>query len=228
MRCNMTKTITDIQQKYGALIAQKAFETGAIQLSVQKPFTWASGYKMPIYNDNRRLLSIPDARKLICQAFNEMLIALEYKPSWIAGVATGGIPHATSLADSLQLPLAYIRSASKDHGLKNQIEGLGSQASFEHKPVLVIEDLISTGGSSIKAIEAVREQNGLVPFCFAIFSYGFDTALTAFQTADCKAYSILDYTTMLETAVKQNYIDSEQMSVLQTWRSDPFGWYTQD
>lgn len=221
------KTILPIQKQFGEQLAKKAFECGAIKLSPEKPFTWASGYKMPIYNDNRRLLAFPETRKIISDAFAELAKALNFVPDWIAGVATGGIPHGTTLADKLGLPLAYIRSESKGHGLKNQIEGLGSNADFAQKKVLVIEDLISTGGSSIKAITAIRVANGNAPFCFAIFSYGLEKSISAFSNLNpsCVPVSILNYEIMLEVALKNAFINEEQKLSLHEWRKNPFGWW---
>ncbi len=223
----MNTKILGIQQNFGAKIAEKAFQCGAIKLSPEKPFTWASGYKMPIYNDNRRLLAFPEMRKTICEAFSALTQAVGFTPDWIAGVATGGIPHGTTLADALGLPFAYIRSESKDHGLKNQIEGLGAEADFAQKKVLVIEDLISTGGSSIKAIEAVRVANANAPYCFAIFSYGLDKAETAFAAMSpaCTPISILNYDIMLATALEKGFIKESQQATLREWRKDPFNWW---
>lgn len=223
----ITETILPIQRKFGAMLAEKAFECGAIKLSPEKPFTWASGYKMPIYNDNRRLLAFPETRKTMSEAFTELAKALNFTPDWIAGVATGGIPHGATLADKLGLPFAYIRSESKGHGLKNQIEGLGSDADFGQKKVLVVEDLISTGGSSIKAIEAICSANGKAPYCFAIFSYGLEKSATAFANLNptCVPVSILNYDIMLEVALKNAFISEEQKLSLHEWRKDPFGWW---
>lgn len=223
----MNADILRIQKEKGRRIALKAFEIGAIKLSPEKPFTWASGYKMPIYNDNRRLLAFPEMRMLICKAFCEIMEAVNFKPNWIAGVATGGIPHGTTLADALALPFAYVRSSNKDHGLQNQVEGLGNEADFQGKNVAVIEDLISTGGSSIKAIEAIRSKQGKSPYCFAIFSYGLDKSLRAFaeMSPECTAITILDYHIMLETALENKLIDDKQKKALHEWREDPFNWW---
>lgn len=223
----MSLEILDIQKKYGKKIALQAFESGAIKLSPEKPFTWASGYKMPIYNDNRRLLAFPKMRSCICEAFCELLKVIDFKPNWIAGVATGGIPHGTTLADALDLPFAYIRSSSKEHGLQNQIEGLGSDKNFDGEKVLVIEDLISTGGSSIKAVEAVRAIKAEAPYCFAIFSYGLEKAEKAFAalTPKCTPLTILNYDIMLDLALENKIITNEEKLVLKDWRCDPFNWW---
>ena len=170
------KTIEEITKYYGPQLAKGAFELGAIRLSPNDPFTWASGYRMPIYNDNRQFLAKSSYRALICDAFSDMLAALDFDPENIAGTSTAGIPHATTLADRLHKPLSYIRSSSKDHGLQNQIEGLGKNGSYEGKKVVLIEDLISTGKSSLQAVNAIINANGLVPYCLAIFTYGLDAA----------------------------------------------------
>ena len=197
--------IEAVQKKYGAQLAAAAFKLEAIKLSPKAPFTWASGFKMPIYNDNRRFLSAPDMRSLIAKAFSELLKAAGFNPDWIAGTATAGIPHAVTLADLLKKPVSYVRSDGKDHGLKNRI---------------------STGGSSIKAVDAVRAANGAVPFCFAVFSYGFKEAKDAFLNLKppCTPVTILNYETMLEQALKADYISEEQKKNLDEWRLSPFTW----
>lgn len=225
MNVNENK-ISDVQKKFGKKLACAAFELGAIKLSPAEPFTWASGFRMPIYNDNRRFLAVPEMRKCIAEAFSELLNAIDFTPDWIAGTATAGIPHSVTLGDLLNMPVSYVRSGGKDHGLKNQIEGLGANADYKNKSVLVIEDLISTGGSSIKAVEAVRNANGIVPFCFAIFSYGFKEAETAFAALNpvCKPLTILNYNIMLEEAVKTKYITEAQQKSLEEWSAAPFEW----
>ncbi len=218
--------ITVVQKEYGAKLAKAAFELEAIKLSPEAPFTWASGFRMPIYNDNRRFLAVPELRRCIAEAFSELLKAADFNPDWIAGTATAGIPHSVTLADILQKPVSYVRSGGKDHGLKNIIEGLGADADYKGSSVLVIEDLISTGGSSIKAVEAVRAANGKVPFCFAIFSYGFKEAENAFLKLDpeCTPFTILNYDIMLDEAVNANYIKEEHKKSLAEWRESPFTW----
>ncbi|MGE4583736.1 MAG: orotate phosphoribosyltransferase [Sphaerochaeta sp.] len=220
------KSIETITNEYGPRLAQQALSLGAIRLQVQNPFTWASGYRMPIYNDNRRLLAQPQARALIAEAFEAMLKSLDFDPENIAGTATAGIPHATTLADRLSKPLSYVRSAGKDHGLGQQIEGLGQSGSYEGARVLLVEDLISTGGSSIKAVQAVVQAGGICPYTLAIFTYGFETARSAFSALDpaCNFHTILDYDVMVRSAEKQGYISSEDAVLLRTWREDPFGW----
>lgn len=222
------KTLTEISDYYGPQLAKAAFSLGAIKLSPSKPFTWASGYKMPIYNDNRQFLSKASYRQLICDAFSEMVSALNLEDiKNISGTATAGIPHATSLADRLRKPLSYVRSASKDHGMKNQIEGLSNtEKGYCGETVLLIEDLISTGSSSIKALEAIRDANGKCDNILAIFTYGLDKANQAFSSLcpKCFVYTILSYDTMLQEALKEGYIDQSGLKSLSEWRKDPFTW----
>ena len=213
-------------QNYGPKIAKKALEMQAIRLSPNDPFQWASGYRMPIYNDNRTLLADAETRALIAEGFAAIVEKLPSTFDNIAGTATAGIPHATTLADRLGMPLSYVRSSGKDHGLKNLIEGLGVDGSYHGKQVLLIEDLISTGGSSIKAVQAVREAGGNITYCLAIFTYGLQAALDAFASLDphCTAITLLDYEMMVATARATGYVDDEGAELLRQWREDPFGW----
>ena len=222
---NAMKTLNDIQNYYGSQLAKAALELGAIRLNVSEPFRWASGYRMPIYNDNRMFLSSPKYRALIRDAFADMLAATGEKCDNIAGTATAGIPHATSLADMLYKPLSYVRSSSKDHGLGHQIEGIGKDGYGSQKVVL-IEDLISTGSSSLKAVEAIRESGGDCSLCLAIFTYGLQAASDAFAalTPACVYHTILSYDTMIHTACETGYISSDEADVLHEWREDPFAW----
>ncbi len=207
-------------------LADLALDMGAVKLSPKKPFCWASGYYMPIYNDNRTLLSSPVARKMIASSFEEILSSIGFDPDNISGTSTAGIPHATTLADKLSKPLSYVRSSNKDHGLKNKIEGLGKEGSYKGQKVLLIEDLISTGGSSIAAVEAIREADGLVPYCLAIFSYGFDQSKEAFASLDpkCEVKTILDYNYVIEIAKERGYVTLEEYEMLSKWSSSPFEW----
>ena len=220
------KELQKITNIYGPKLAEMALALGAIKLRVQDPFTWASGYRMPIYNDNRRLLALSEARSLIAKAFEDMLKVLDFDPDCIAGTATAGIPHATTLADRLAKPLSYIRSSGKDHGLGQQIEGLGNSGTYEGASVLLIEDLISTGGSSIKAVEAILKSDGHCPYTLAIFTYGFDAAVDAFSMVrpSCTFFTILDYAVMVESALKKGYVNTAEATLLTEWREDPFAW----
>ena len=220
------KKLEEITEYYGPILAKGAFELGAIRLSTDNPFTWVSGYRMPIYNDNRQFLAKPKYRALIRDAFADILDSMDIQIDNIAGTATAGIPHATSLADMIYKPLSYVRSSSKDHGLGHQIEGLGQSGSYEGKNVLLIEDLISTGSSSLKAVEAVRQADGVCNLCLAIFTYGFKTAEDAFAALDpaCVFHTILSYDVMVATAAETGYISASDAEALHEWREDPFGW----
>lgn len=221
------KTIQDIKNTYGPQLAEAALKLGAIKLRPNEPFTWASGYRMPIYNDNRQFLAVPEYRRLICDAFAEMVEVLGLADvDNIAGTSTAGIPHATTLADRLQKPMSYVRSSAKDHGMGNQIEGLGGDGTYQGKKVLLIEDLISTGSSSIKALEAIRKANGDCNTCLAIFTYGLGKADDAFAALapKCDVHTILEYDTMIETAVKTGYLDAASAKSLRAWRVSPFTW----
>ena len=220
------KKIEAIQKEFGTQIARAALDMQAIKLDPVNPFRWASGYRMPMYNDNRRLLANSTTRKQIADGFRALTEALNLSVEVVAGTATAGIPHATTLADSMGLPLVYVRSSGKDHGLGQQIEGPGPSLSLEGKEVLLIEDLISTGGSSIKAIKALQETGAKVSYCLSIFTYGFDAAREAFSSLAEKVghVSLLDYDTMLQVAEESGYLDTDGVELLSAWREDPFTW----
>ena len=201
-------------------IAQVALEIGAIQFNAQQPFIWASGYKMPIYNDNRLLLGNAGHRALITQGFQDLLKNCATKVEVIAGTATAGIPHATTLADRLQLPLIYVRSAAKTHGMGNRIEGPLRQ----NQQVLVIEDLVSTGGSAANAVTAIREAGGIVNHCFSIFSYGLTEAADKFKSISCGIHSILDFSELLKVALSTQNLSTNEIETLRSWQKAPFKW----
>jgi len=201
-------------------IARVALEIGAIQFNAQQPFIWASGYKMPIYNDNRLLLGNAGHRALITQGFQDLLKKSAAKVEVIAGTATAGIPHATTLADLLQLPLIYVRSAAKTHGMGNRIEGPLRQ----NQQVLVIEDLVSTGGSAANAVTAIREAGGIVNHCFSIFSYGLTEAEDKFKSISCEIHSILDFSELLKVALSTQNLSTNEIETLRSWQKAPFKW----
>jgi orotate phosphoribosyltransferase len=201
-------------------LAQISLEIGAIKLSPDKPFTWASGYKMPVYNDNRLLLGNAEHRTLIAKGFMELLNKCDAKAEVLAGTATAGIPHATTLADLLQLPLIYVRSVAKSHGMGNRIEGPLSQ----NQQVIVIEDLISTGASAVNAVQAIREAGGIVNHCFSIFSYGFTEASDKFKNISCEIHSILDLSALLKMASSTQNISTDDIETLRSWQEAPFKW----
>lgn len=200
-------------------IASKLLQINAIKLSPQNPFTWASGIKSPIYCDNRMVLSYPEIRKTVIDGFVEKAKAFG-DIDVVVGVATAGIPHGALVAEAMGLPFIYVRSKAKGHGRQNQIEGKVNAGD----KALVIEDLISTGGSVLKAVDALREENIEVSGVMAIFTYGFEKAVKAFEEADCPFTTLSNYDAMLEEAAKESYIADEQKTVLQDWRKAPEQW----
>lgn len=201
-------------------LAKIALEIGAVKINAESPFQWASGYKMPVYNDNRLLLGNPDHRRQIGEGLASVIKTNNLKTDVVAGTATAGIPHATTLANILSLPLVYVRSSPKGHGLKNQIEGI----LREKQTVIVIEDVISTGGSVLRAIEALRSAGAIVEHCICIFSYGFENAVADFAKANCSIHSLLTFHTLLDYASDTEVITDEQMKILADWYSNPFKW----
>ncbi len=214
----------------GKEIAKVSLKIGSIKLRPDNPFTWASGYRMPIYNDNRMLLFYPEYRKLISKGFRQIIKKENIECDVIAGTSTAGIPHAVILADLLKKPMIYIRDKPKDHGLRNQIEGLDADKDLDGKKVIVIEDLISTGGSSAKAVQAVRDAKGEVEYCLSIFSYGLAEANNAFNELkeETKVRSILTYDVLLKVAKETNYLTVDQIKLLAAWKKDPFNWGTKN
>ncbi|WP_238656032.1 orotate phosphoribosyltransferase [Paenibacillus piscarius] len=198
-------------------VASHLLEIGAVALRPQEPFTWTSGIKSPIYCDNRLTLSFPAVRNYIADAFAELIRASYPDAEVIAGTATAGIPHAAWVADKLGLPMAYIRDKAKGHGKQNQIEGLIAPG----QKVIVIEDLISTGGSSIKAAQAVQEAGGLPLAVLAIFSYELDRAVDAFAAAELPLQSLSNYSTLINVALAQGKIAESDVALLQSWRQNP-------
>lgn len=203
-----------------AELAQKLLQIKAIKLSPSEPFTWASGIKSPIYCDNRVTLSYPEIRTFVKIALSTLSEQLEDYDT-VAGVATAGIAHGALIADYIKKPLIYVRSKAKDHGRENLIEGDFSRA----KKVLVVEDLISTGGSSIQAVKALRAEGIEVVGVIALFSYEFEKAKKNFEAANCPYLTVSGYRTMLTQAKKTNYITDEEYATLQDWSKDPSGWF---
>lgn len=203
-----------------AELAQKLLQIKAIKLSPSEPFTWASGIKSPIYCDNRVTLSYPEIRTFVKIALSILSEQLEDYDT-VAGVATAGIAHGALIADYIKKPFIYVRSKAKGHGRENLIEGDFSRA----KKVLVVEDLISTGGSSIQAVEALRAEGIEVVGVIALFSYEFEKAKKNFEAANCPYLTVSGYSTMLTQAKKTNYITDEEYATLQNWSKDPSGWF---
>lgn len=201
-------------------VAEYLLEIKAVVLSPQQPFTWASGLKSPIYCDNRKTLSYPKVRTFIKTAFAE-IISEEFKDAEvIAGVATAGIPHGALVADVLNLPFVYVRDKPKGHGLENQIEGKLDKG----QKVIVIEDLISTGGSSLKAVEALRAAGAEILGLGAIFTYGFEKSVKVFEEANCKFFTLSNYESLLDKAIENDYAKAEDKEELVKWYKDPEAW----
>lgn len=204
----------------GKLIASKLIEVKAIKLQPNNPFTWASGWKAPIYCDNRKTLSYPQIRSLIKLELARVISETFGDVEAIAGVATGAIAQGALVADLLGLPFVYVRSSPKDHGLENLVEG-------ELKPnskVVVIEDLISTGGSSLKAAEAIRNFGCEVLGMVAVYTHGFPMAEQNFEKAGVKLVTLTDYDQVIEEALRTGYISAENVELLREWRKSPEMW----
>lgn len=201
-------------------VAEFLLQIKAVKLNLEEPFTWASGIKSPIYCDNRITLSYPQIRTFIRQAYAETIIECFGKPEVIAGVATGGIPQGALVAQELGVPFIYIRNSAKAHGMGNQIEGYYEQG----QKVVVIEDLISTGGSSLKAVEALREAKLDVKGLIATFTYGFDIAVKNFKDADCPFCTLSNYDFLIKEALRTNLISESDLESLKAWRDDPKNW----
>ena len=205
---------------YSKKIAEYLLQIKAIKLEPSNPFTWASGWKSPIYCDNRKTLSYPEVRNYIRDSFAAQVREKYPEAEIIAGVATGAIAIGMLVADALDLPFIYIRSASKGHGLGNQIEGSYSEGD----KVVVIEDLISTGGSSLAAVKALREAKCEVLGMLAIFTYGFQKSVNAFNEAECELDTLCNYDILAEEAVNKGYVSEAQLETLKQWRVNPSEW----
>ena len=217
----MQKNLTIMNEQETALsLANFLLQIKAIKLNPASPFTWASGLKSPIYCDNRITLSYPNIRTFIREAFVKMCTDRYGKPDLIAGVATGGIPQGALVAQEMGLPFCYVRSEAKSHGLNNQVEGIVPQGAS----VVVIEDLVSTGKSSLAAVEALREKGAKVKGMMAIFTYQLDAAAEAFKKANCDLVTISNYEALIKKAVEENYVSDDQMQSLMEWRKGPQAW----
>jgi len=192
----------------------------SIKISVYKSFSWASGWKSPIYFDNRISLSYPKIRKKITSRLVDIIKAKYKEVDVIAGVATAGIPQGALVADALNLPFIYVRSQNKSHGMKNLIEGKLEKNSR----TILIEDLISTGGSSIKSVEEIRESGSKVLSVLSIFNYGFKISKDNFQSIGCNTNSIYYYNDLMEIAIQEKYITKSELEKLKNWREDPGKW----
>jgi orotate phosphoribosyltransferase len=203
-------------------IAAHLLDIGAVFLQPNEPFTWSSGLKSPIYCDNRMTLSFPQVRREIAKGLSE-LIKIQYpEVEVIAGTATAGIPHAAWVSDVLNIPMCYVRSKAKAHGKGNQIEG----KVVKGQKVVVIEDLISTGGSAITAAEALREAGCEVLGIVAIFSYQLPAATASLEAANISAHTLTDYPTLINVALEKNVVSENDIESLKSWRENPVDWYT--
>lgn len=201
-------------------VAEKLLQVNAIKLNPEQPFTWASGWKSPIYCDNRKVLSFPFIRDFIKSEMCNVIFEKFPDAELLAGVATAGIAWGAMAADQLKLPYIYVRPKPKEHGLGSQIEGYYE----EGQKVVVIEDLVSTGKSSLQVVEVLKEQGLHVTGMVSIFTYGFQVATDAFSKASLTYYSLTDYSTLIESAVEKGIVSAVQQDVLLKWRDDPANW----
>ena len=207
-------------QEEAKQIANHLLQIKAIILQPNNPFTWASGWKSPIYCDNRKTLSFPNIRTHIRIKICEIIKEKYPHVNVIGGVATGGIAIGALIAEELGLPFIYVRASNKEHGKKNLIEGYYDSG----QSVVVIEDLISSGKSSLAAVEALREEDLNVKGLISIFTYSFEEANKNFNKYSCEKTSLCDYETLIDEALKSNYIDQKDLSILKNWRKDPKNW----
>ena len=201
-------------------VAEKLLQVNAIKLNLQQPFTWASGWKSPVYCDNRKILSFPYTRDFIKSEMSSVIFEHFAEGNILAGVATAGIAWGAMAADQLKLPYIYVRPKPKEHGLGNQVEGYFEKG----QKVVVIEDLISTGKSSLQVCDVLRHEGLEVIGMVSIFTYGFDTAVRAFEQAAIPCYSLTNYETLINLAVEKGIVSSEELKTLLNWRADPVNW----
>lgn len=203
------------------VVAEKLLEIKAVNLSPSNPFTWASGIKSPIYCDNRLTMSYPEIRDIIAEGLKKLIEEKFSTCTVVAGTATAGIPHAAWVAQKMNMAMSYVRSSAKEHGKQNAVEGL---VKSDDK-VVVVEDLISTGGSSLKVVDTLKEQNIDVLGLVAIFTYNFEDAAKKFEDKGVAYYTLTDYNTLIEVALEKNYITEEELNILKEWRKNPKGYY---
>jgi len=202
------------------IIAEKLLQAGAVKLSPESPFTWASGWKSPIYCDNRKVLSFPFLRDFIKSELCNVIFEQFPDADLLAGVATAGIAWGAMAADQLKLPFVYVRPKPKEHGLGNQVEGF-----FEAgQKAVVVEDLISTGKSSLQVVDVLRNAGVEVIGMASIFNYGFDAAQEAFKKADVDLESLTNYQSLIKLAIEKNIVSEDAEHLLENWRKDPAGW----
>lgn len=201
-------------------VAEKLLQVNAIKLNPQEPFTWASGWKSPIYCDNRRVLSFPYIREFIKSEMSNVLFEKFPEAEMLAGVATAGIAWGAMAADQLKLPYIYVRPKPKEHGLGNQIEGFYEKG----QKVVVVEDLISTGKSSLQVVDVLRKEGLQVEGMVSIFTYGFDVATEAFKAAGVPYYSLTNYASLIGSAMEKGLVTADQENTLLNWRQNPSEW----
>lgn len=216
----VTEHTTIRDKAFARELAEELLNIHAVILRPEDPFTWASGWNSPIYCDNRLTLRYPRIRKKISRAFAEIIREEFSDIDVITGTATAGIPHAAWIAENLDKPLAYVRSKAKAYGLGNQIEG----GVDKGQSTIIIEDLISTGGSAASVIDAIRFIGGDIRAILTIFTYGFDRANERFASYGIPVYALTDYATLLEVAVEQGYVESDSLQTLNAWRANPEKW----
>lgn len=212
--------ILKVQEDTALPVAGMLVKIGAIKLNTSKPFTWSSGWKSPIYCDNRLALSYPEVRQAIKKGLVSAIRENFFTAEAVAGVATAGIAHGALVADTLDLPFLYVRPKPKEHGMENLIEG----KIVKDQKVVVVEDLVSTGGSSLKSVQALRDAGFQVLGMVSIFNYGFDLATRNFYEADVSLISLSDYGHLLSHALNEKVITAEQSISLKAWRVDPAHW----
>jgi orotate phosphoribosyltransferase len=212
--------IIKVQEETAGKIAEMLLRIQAIKFNTDRPFTWSSGWKSPIYCDNRLSLSYPDVRQAIKVGMISAIRENFFTAEAIAGVATAGIAQGALVADGLDLPFLYVRPKPKEHGMENLIEG----KIVKNQKVVVIEDLVSTGGSSLKTVQALRDAGFKVLGMISIFNYGFDIATRNFYEADVSLISLSDYGHLLTQALREKYVNEEQVVSLKSWRVDPVNW----
>ncbi len=201
-------------------IAEILLEVNAVMLRTKPPFRWASGILSPIYTDNRLLMSYPKEREFIVNSFIKLIKKNKIKFDGFAATATAGIPWAAWLSQKMKKPMIYVRSETKEHGKENLVEG----KIEESKAYIVVEDLISTGSSSLNTINAVREKAGIVEYCIAIFTYELEKAKINFETTNVKLLTLTNFTSLVKIALKQKYIAREQLTHIMDWKKHPEGW----
>lgn len=201
-------------------VSEILLNLNAVILRTKPPFRWASGILSPIYTDNRLLMSYPKEREFIVNSFIKLIKANKIKVDGLAGTATAGIPWAAWIAQKMKKPMIFVRSESKDHGKENKTEGVIESG----KTYVVVEDLISTGGSSLNTINAVREKGGIVEHCIAIFTYELEKSKSNFDSVNVKLNTLTNFTNLIKTAVQKKFIGRDQLAHIMDWKKNPEGW----